>query len=315
MPTFAATQAGYTAMWAKAQIAPAHLAAAKALAAKIIANKARYQEIETDTGVPWFMVGVIHLRESDLDFTTYLGNGDKLSRPTVNVPKGRGPFASFVLGAIDALVFQGYTTIKVWIAAYVLYALEEFNGEGYEKFHNENSPYLWAWTTLQQLGKYNSDGSFDRNTMDTQPGCVAILKALCLADPTVNAFMNPAAAAPPQPKDTATVTTPAPTAITLALPSGELVKITQLLETVITYLPMVGGFFPPLAPIVPFVPVIESVLKALEQIESSTGSAADILSIIETNFHSIATAASTVKAKLPPPVPLTPVQAAQTAPN
>lgn len=322
MPTFAATQAGYTAMWAKAQIAPAHVAAAKALAARIIANKAVYQEIEAQTGVPWFMIGVIHLRESSLDLTTYLGNGDPLSRKTTDVPAGRGPFATFVLGAIDALVYQGYTTIKGWTGPHVLYACEEFNGWGYVK-HNENSPYLWGWTTLQQAGKYTRDGVFDPNVMDTQPGCVAVLKAICMVDASVNAFMNPAASAPPQPKDIP-VTTP------VQLPTLN-IDWNSLLSAVENELPKILSAVPALAP---FKDLILSVAKVFLHTDpgSVAGAALGVfinqgLPIIATFVPELApfvgvisTVARLLLNVMPPPTakvaaPLTPVQAAQTAPN
>ena len=45
-----------------------------------ISNKSRYQGVERDTGVPWMMIAAIHMRESDCDFDTYLGNGEAAQR-------------------------------------------------------------------------------------------------------------------------------------------------------------------------------------------------------------------------------------------
>lgn len=253
MPDFAAIQAGYRNLWNRAEIVPAQLAAAKAAAAKIIAHKAVYQEIEVATGVPWFMVGGIHDRESDCDFTTYLGNGQSLNEVTTQVPRGRGPFSSFKLGAIDALTIEGYTQIKAWTPEHILYGAEEYNGWGYT-LHNENSPYLWAATTLQQRGKYDADGHYDPNLWDTQLGFVAVLKAICLSDPVINAFMNRAAAplAPAQPKEPSVATTP-------ALPSLN-VDWHLLLSGVENQLPTMIGSVPALAP---FKDIITSGAKVL----------------------------------------------------
>src|SRR5262245_27153532 len=73
------------------------------LAQRLLAHKTEYQAIEKATGVPWPMIAVLHLRESNADFGTYLGNGQSLKKKTTIVPKGRGPFKSFKEGAIDAL--------------------------------------------------------------------------------------------------------------------------------------------------------------------------------------------------------------------
>ena len=70
------------------------------------AHKSIYVEIEVVTNMPWAMIAVIHRRESDANFDTYLGNGQSLARPTTEVPKGRGPFIgpnSFVAGGIDEI--------------------------------------------------------------------------------------------------------------------------------------------------------------------------------------------------------------------
>src|SRR4051812_28350724 len=95
-------------------IKPARQAEFAHLAAQLVANKTRYQEVEKWTGVPWYMVAVLHMRESDADFNTYLGNGDPLHHVTTHVPRGRGPFKTFVAGAIDALKFDGLTTVHDW---------------------------------------------------------------------------------------------------------------------------------------------------------------------------------------------------------
>src|SRR5262245_42001636 len=62
---------------------------------KLIRNKAQYQAVEARTGVPWFVIAALHNRESDADFSTYLGNGEPLNRKTTLVPKGRGPFENW----------------------------------------------------------------------------------------------------------------------------------------------------------------------------------------------------------------------------
>lgn len=146
-----------------------------------------YKEIETATGVPWSMVAITHRRESDAQdalgnplFTSYLGNGQPLSKRTTIVPKGRGPFTgpnAFVDGAIDAYHIDRLDKIVDWRLEKVLYYSELFNGAGYDA-RGLPSPYLWGGTTIQQKGKFVADHKFDGRKVDGQLGCCAILKMM-----------------------------------------------------------------------------------------------------------------------------------------
>lgn len=164
------------------------------LAKRLIVHKAEYVRIEEATahddlgaegaGVPWYLIAVLHLRESDADFTTYLGNGESLSRVTKLVPKGRGPFRSFYDGAMDALRIDGLSSVLDWRLEKILYYCELFNGAGY---HNRGlpSPYIWGGTNQQKKGKYIADGRFSSTVMDPQPGCAPILLAMSKLDDTI----------------------------------------------------------------------------------------------------------------------------------
>ena len=52
-------------------------------------NFAQYQKIEDSTGVPAFVVGIIHNLEASFNFDARLHNGDPLRARTVQVPEGR----------------------------------------------------------------------------------------------------------------------------------------------------------------------------------------------------------------------------------
>jgi len=149
------------------------------VADKIRANKARYQTVSAKTGVPWEVIGVIHYRESSLNFNTYLGNGEPLSRVTRLVPKGRGPFSTWEEGAIDALVQAPPYAAKNkdWSYGGTLEIIERYNGLGYAN-KGIPSPYVWAGTDQYSHGKYVADGKFDPGYVDTQLGCAGILKFL-----------------------------------------------------------------------------------------------------------------------------------------
>lgn len=148
---------------------------------KIICHRDIYTIIAhtfPNPGLKWWLIAVIHSMECELDFTKYLGNGQSLNRVTTIVPKGRGPFESFNAGAIDALKLQGADKITDWSLGNVLYFLEGYNGYGYEKYHNMNSPYLWAGSNHYTKGKYTSDGKFDPNAVSTQIGIALLLNKL-----------------------------------------------------------------------------------------------------------------------------------------
>lgn len=161
-----------------------------------IANKGIYQEIEQKSGVPWPSIAVMHKRESDAQdtkgnplFTSYLGNGQPLSRRTTIVPVGRGPFTgpnAFVDGAMDALRIDGLDkVVPPWPIEKILYWQEVFNGAGYSNM-GLPSPYIWGGTTIQVRGKYVRDGVFDPNVMDTQLGCAGMLWMIGFLDTSVH---------------------------------------------------------------------------------------------------------------------------------
>jgi len=186
-PTPEQTELGYHRMWDRAQIAAAKLEGARRIARAIIANRARYEAVEQATGVPWFMIGPIHARESDMDFSTHLHNGDSLKARTRHVPAGRpkrgNPPFPWDASAIDALALPPHELhkVKLWSVERILYETEKYNGWGYLK--KGNSPYLWSWTSEYHGGKYVRDGVYDPSHWDEQAGCVALLKALAAVEP------------------------------------------------------------------------------------------------------------------------------------
>lgn len=150
----------------------------------ILQNIEVYKRIELETGVPAFVIGAIHYRESSLNFRTHLHNGDPLSKRTTHVPAGR-PLEepdtkdgySWEFSALDAIRYDGLDKVKSWDIATMLDACERYNGLGYRR-RGINSPYLWNYTDLYTRGQYTSDGVFDPNKIDGQSGVVPILKAL-----------------------------------------------------------------------------------------------------------------------------------------
>ena len=163
-----------------------------AIARRLLAAKARYQAVEAKTGVPWFVIAVIHMRESSQSWTRSLAQGDPINRVSVNVPAGRGPFPTWEAAAIDALVncHPYLSRKKDWSIGGTLVNLELYNGAGYAS-RNKASPYLWAGTNQYVAGKYVRDGVYDPNHVDQQPGCAGLILALMKLDPSIK-FAKPA---------------------------------------------------------------------------------------------------------------------------
>ncbi len=142
-------------------------------------NKEIYEQIENQTNVPKELIAAIHWRESGGNFETYLHNGTKIGE-TLDTFYGPKVFYSWQDSALDALCNYGGNPdniIKDDFQSYCDYA-EHYNGMGYSKYHNINSPYVWAGTDKYTSGKYTQDGSFDPYTTDRQLGVAVMLKAL-----------------------------------------------------------------------------------------------------------------------------------------
>jgi lysozyme family protein len=161
--------------WTECKITPSRLAAVTAVAKRLVANRARYERVAASVGVPWAFIACLHERESGGTWSTYLGNGQALTKVTTLVPKGRGPFKSWEDGAVDALKLQGFDKVTDWSIEHQLYLAEEYNGFGYAA-KGLASPYVWGATNFQKAGKYTSDGVFSASTWDTQIGVAAMLQ-------------------------------------------------------------------------------------------------------------------------------------------
>jgi lysozyme family protein len=147
--------------------------------------KFRYDQVAKKTGVPWWVIGGLHHMESTCNFRGVLHNGELIvgtKRKTRLVPKGRGPFPTWEIAAVDALNYMGFSANKTWSIGMVSLLCERFNGLGYLKYHPEvgGSPYLYAMSSVNSgFGKYVPDGKWNpRANANTQVGLITIVKEL-----------------------------------------------------------------------------------------------------------------------------------------
>lgn len=170
--------------WQKCQITPTRLSAVMNEADKVFKYKTEfYDPVTAQTGVPWYIIGLLDDREESFRHDRYLGQGDPLNKKTVHVPAGRGPFrgpTAWIDGAVDAVHISGWDRLPSgshWDIVTALIKCEGFNGLGYAHM-GLRSPYVWGATNMQQRGKYVRDRVFDGSVWDSQVGCAAILLAL-----------------------------------------------------------------------------------------------------------------------------------------
>lgn len=185
--TFASRRPEYEALWASASVRPENASEVRAAARRIIANRPRYDGVSRETGVPWYVIGILHSMECGFSFEKHLHNGDPLRRRTVQVPKGRptthdGPF-TWEESAVDALRYDGLDKIRDWSIPRIAFCLESFNGFGYVRY-GVHSPYLWSFTTAYERGKFIADGKWSSVAVSKQCGGMAVLKALIELEPT-----------------------------------------------------------------------------------------------------------------------------------
>ncbi len=159
------------------------MTAVEEIVSKLMTNRGRYETVAAPSGVPWFVIAVIHNMESSLDFNCHLHNGDPLSQRTVHVPSGRPvsgtPPFSWEESAADALAMRGLGPDLDWGLAGTLYQIEGYNGWGYRLYHaNVLSPYLWSYSTHYSSGKYVADGTWSETAQSNQCGAAVLLRRM-----------------------------------------------------------------------------------------------------------------------------------------
>lgn len=149
-------------------------------AAKILGFRTRFEEVARDTGVPVIFSGPSFYREADLNFNLSPAQGDPWRRVSVHVPKGEGPYPSWIAAAIAAYRGEGLDKIGAgnWIWELICYYGELFNGFGVRDWHHAHTSYLWGGTNIQTPGKYVRDGVWDGSVMDVQLGMIPIAKRM-----------------------------------------------------------------------------------------------------------------------------------------
>lgn len=154
----------------------------------VLEGRYRYERVSALTGVPWWVIGIIHYKEGSCNFKACMANGERIigtGRKTTLVPKGLGPWNTWEEAAVYAIKHSSLAKITDWSVGNTLYAVERYNGAGYisGKGKEDTSPYLWARTNVNDdFGKYVRDGNYDpRQSTNQTSGFCAIMKVLDIA--------------------------------------------------------------------------------------------------------------------------------------
>ncbi len=188
--TYEALKEEYARLCNSMEIRQSKLADIHATAMKIAAKKSKYMAVSKATGVPWYVVGIIHAMEAGCNFNCHLHNGDPLTARTVQVPKRRpvtgSPPFDWKDSAIDAIQYDGLDKVKDWTIERICFELEKFNGWGYRtRKTNVLSPYLWSGSNHYSRGKFVKDGVFSASVVSGQSGAIPILERMMALDPSI----------------------------------------------------------------------------------------------------------------------------------
>lgn len=180
MPSLTDTKDEYISLFQACEVKEERKSLVNSVANRILQSRSRYELVAGATGVPWYLIAVIHCLESGMNFNTHLHNGDPLNARTVRVPPNRplgNPPFSWETSATDALEFQGLSDWRDWSIEGSLYQLEAYNGWGYRR-RRINSPYLWSFSNHYSKGKFTADGVFSPEAVSEQCGAAVLLKVL-----------------------------------------------------------------------------------------------------------------------------------------
>jgi lysozyme family protein len=128
--------------------------------------------------VPWQVIACLHAMEASFDPTRQILNGEKWSRKTTLVPKGKGPWSTFETSCIDAFRESHWKGVDFTNIESLLQSVEKYNGIGYI-FRCKASPYIWSFSNHGLgTGKYIADGKYSSTAVSKQAGFACILKVL-----------------------------------------------------------------------------------------------------------------------------------------
>lgn len=167
--------------WNAAQVRSEWVGKVSRTVRKAKAQEWRYEPIAKACGMPVEVLAALHNLESGGRFDRHAHEGSSLRQRTRWIPKGRpvegAPPFTFHESAVDAYRNLKQSDKVDWgdLGAW-LYWCEGFNGYGYRKYRNINSPYIDSGLLSYSKGKYVADGKYDPQSVSKQVGVIAFVK-------------------------------------------------------------------------------------------------------------------------------------------
>lgn len=146
--------------------------------------------VQDQLGIPMVWGICSFERESGLDFRTSPAQGDRWDRVSVNVPRGVGPFPSWIAAAIWSYKHDAIDKNSApWSWPYMCWGWEKMNGFG-PRDHGHVSGYNFSGIDQYDPptgtgGKYVSDGKWNPEEVDKQLGCVPLALELVRLEPAL----------------------------------------------------------------------------------------------------------------------------------
>jgi lysozyme family protein len=155
-------------------------------AEKLLGFKRRYAEVAAQNCVPIIFMAPSFEREASSDFTRNPAQGWPLNSISKEIPHN-GPFPNWKSAALAAYHLNGLDKVGAgnWTWELICFYGELFNGFGYRDYHHMHTPYLWAGTNIQTIGKYTEDKGFDPTVMDAQLGTIPVARRMVELDSTL----------------------------------------------------------------------------------------------------------------------------------
>lgn len=180
---FNAISGEYVNLWNTMLIRPDKVGEVKTTVSTIVSGRPRYDAVAAKfSGLPWYVIGILHSMECSCNFKAHLHNGDPLTARTVHAPKNRPPSWDpawpWENSAEDAVRVDGLDKTQNWTLPRILFMFEQYNGFGPRRRFGKATAYLWSYSNHYVRGKYIGDGQWDPEAPSKQPGAAVLLKQL-----------------------------------------------------------------------------------------------------------------------------------------
>lgn len=168
----------YEHLYKTLRILPGKRGACMVAAQKVMRGKTRYKNAGALCGVPWTVIGLIHLMECGCSWNRQIINGEHWNLKTKLYPPGLGPWDSWEDAAVVGMQRFRKRYPSVWSVGTIGLFLERWNGMGYAS-RNVNSPYLWSMSNHGEgVGKFVADGKYDASAVSDQVGAMVALSLI-----------------------------------------------------------------------------------------------------------------------------------------